>query len=599
MISVLNPTEKSRFKLFGLGGSQHRLQIEAHEEPDLNAHNVESSNLWVRYRYIVWTIMVVCWLLEALSYRHSVYPDGIAYLEIASACAKGNWRSLINGYWSPAYPALFSLVLSVFKPSVFWELIFLHCFNCLVLIGALASFEFFLRALIHHLSFTTRAIDQEQKPLPAWVFRAIGYALFFWDSVYATPPSIETPDVLILALVLIAVGILLRIASGRDSWQYYAALGVVVGLAYLTKSVMFPLSFVFLAVAAFATGNFRRAVSRVLLAFLLFFLITSPFALTLSRSKGRLTFGDSGRIAYAEYVNSVRPIAHWQGGPPGSGSPVHPSRKILDVPTVYEFSTPLGGSYPPWTDQSYWYEGIHPHFELGGQLKALRHSLGAYFAISVQLGGLFVVPLIVLLCFDRFGCFAKRFLRLFFLWIPPLAALGLYSLILVEPRYVTPFILLLWAAAYSALRVPQSDISKVTVRSSSLIVVLLLGVQNMWAVNLAATHLVLQRDFPAWTVADELHHAGIRPGDRVAAIGDTIADHYWAHLAGVTIVAEVPTDSVSTFLASGPERRMETMRLLAQSGAKAVVANNLPPLLLQEGWREIANSKYFIFVNLN
>jgi len=543
--------------------------------------------------------MVLCWLLEALSYRHSVYPDGIAYLEIAWACVKGNWHALINGYWSPAYPVLFSLVLSVFKPSVVWELVLLHCFNCLVLVGSLASFEYFLNALIQYVSNTNRAIDEEWKPLPAWVFRAIGYALFFWDSLYAIPPSFETPDVLVVALVLIAAAILLRIASGRDTWQYYAALGIVLGLAYLTKAVMFPLSFAFLAVAPFATGNLGRAASRALLAFVLFFLIASPFALTLSRSKGRLTFGDSGRIAYAEYVNNVRPIAHWQGGPPGSGTPVHPTRKILDTPPVYEFSTPLEGSYPPWTDQSYWYEGVCPHFELGGQLKALRHNLASYFAISVQLGSLFVVPLIVLFCFARFGYTARGFSRLFFLWIPALSALGLYSLILVELRYVTVFILLLWAAAYSALRVPRSDISKFIVRASTFVVVLLLGFQSMWAVSLAAAHLTLERGFPAWTVAGELHHARILPGDRVAAIGDTILDHYWAHLAGVTIVAQVPADGVSTFLASGPERRMETMGLLARSGAKAVVAADLPPLLLQEGWKGIPNTKYFIFVYRN
>jgi hypothetical protein len=328
-------------------------------------------------------------------------------------------------------------------------------------------------------------------------------------------------------------------------------------------------------------------------------LITSPFALTLSRSKGRLTFGDAGRIAYAEYVNNIMPRTHWQGGPRGSGTPAHPTRKILDTPPVYEFSTPLGGSYPPWTDQSYWYEGVRPHFELGGQLKALRHSLASYFAISMQLGSLFVVPLIVLFCFDQFGHIARSFSRLFFLWIPALSALGLYSLILVEPRYVTPFILLLWAAAYAALRVPQSDISKVIIRAAAFVVVLLLGIQSMWAVGLTAAHLALQRDFPAWTVARELNQARIRPGDRVAAIGDTLLDHYWAHLAGVTIVAQVPADGVSTFLASGPERRMETMELLAQSGAKAVVANDLPPLLLQEGWKEISNTKYFIFVYRN
>ena len=36
----------------------------------------------------------------------------------------------------------------------------------------------------------------------------------------------------------------------------------------------------------------------------------------------------------------------------------HPTRKIYDDPTMYEFGTPFKVTYPPWYDPSYWYEGV-------------------------------------------------------------------------------------------------------------------------------------------------------------------------------------------------------------------------------------------------
>src|SRR5207244_11393935 len=52
----------------------------------------------------------------------------------------------------------------------------------------------------------------------------------------------------------------------------------------------------------------------------------------------------------------------WQGGTPGYGKPRHPTRLIYPTPPVYEFAGPIGGTYPMWTDPSYWYTGVRARF---------------------------------------------------------------------------------------------------------------------------------------------------------------------------------------------------------------------------------------------
>jgi hypothetical protein len=220
--------------------------------------------------------------------------------------------------------------------------------------------------------------------------------------------------------------------------------------------------------------------------------------------------------------------------------------------------------------------------------------LDRYFELSTQLGSLFFVPL-ALLPFVRWGNIVKHFSRQFLLWIPAVSGLGLYSLVLVEPRYVVPFVFLLWASVYSCLRIPRSRLGKVIARSTALVVVCLLGFEAVWAVG-HATVRITKHDFPARTVANALQNAGIHPGDRVASVGNAIGDHAWAHLAGVTIVAEVPADGAPTFLASAPEGRARVLDVLARTGAKAVVGENLPSSLTEDGWRQIPNTNYSAFI---
>jgi hypothetical protein len=114
-------------------------------------------------------------------------------------------------------------------------------------------------------------------------------------------------------------------------------------------------------------------VRGLLLSALLFVDVSSPFIAAPSKQKGRLTFGDSGRLAYAT-VSPGSPQVHGQGVPAGF-------RNIqLDnfLPPVFEFATPVGGAYPPGYDPSYWNEGMRASFRVRSQIRVLLQSARNY-----------------------------------------------------------------------------------------------------------------------------------------------------------------------------------------------------------------------------
>jgi hypothetical protein len=419
--------------------------------------------------------------------------------------------------------------------------------------------------------------------------------LFVWISFYLTPPSLDTPDVLVFAAILLAAGILVRVAAGADGWLRFAALGIVLGLGYLAKAVMFPLGFIFLGVAPFAVGNMRRAVPRVLLALALFSIVSTPFLFLLSRSKGRFTFGDSARINYAEYVNGANLFVHWQGKPSGTGTPKHPTRKILETPPVYEYASPVAGTYPPWSDPSYWYDGVRPHFELKAQLKVLRHTLVDYFKLSARLGSLLAGIVVLILWENQLHGFLKRFWSVGFLWIPAITGLAMYALIVVQRRYLGGFLLLLWAGLFSVVRTPRTRFAGAIVRCVALAIVLFLGVQMAWSVGQSVVRLVFFRAPADLEVAHELVREGMVPGDKVAFVG-FITGNYWARLARVSIVAEVSDEGGKKFWEARPEVRTQVLNLFAKSGAKAVLARDAPATFVAEGWRQVAGTSYSVLM---
>jgi hypothetical protein len=76
-----------------------------------------------------------------------------------------------------------------------------------------------------------------------------------------------------------------------------------------------------------------------------------------------------------------------------------------------------------------------------------------------------------------------------------------------------------------------------------------------------------------WDDASFVLGSGVRPGDRVAIIGNGVFA-YWARLARVRIIAEAPSSSTRSFWASDADERAGVLMRFRQAGATAVIATD-------------------------
>jgi len=339
--------------------------------------------------------------------------------------------------------------------------------------------------------------------------------------------------------------------------------------------------------------SLAKALARLALALAVFLAITAPLVIALSKEKHRATFGDSGKIAYAEYVDQATFIAHWRGEPAGTGTAVHPTRKISTDPPIYEFAQPVAGSYPPWYDPSYWYEGIRPHFSLKGQLWVLFRSANMYFKMFSRSGALYVVLLALIVVVRKAGKWDWGERQIWLVWLPSLATLAMYAVVLVEQRYVSPFGLMLWLWVFSSARISMKEGGTLK-KHTAFAVILALAAATAW---LAARDLrdgIANRRYEPWEVAVGLHELGVPPGTQVGAIGLGVGN-YWAHLAGVRIIAEIPERGQASFLAADAAKKSEALQKFVDVGVKAVVTKNAAVANSMEGWQEVGQTHYYVW----
>ncbi|NBS59897.1 MAG: hypothetical protein EBS65_23245, partial [Betaproteobacteria bacterium] len=274
----------------------------------------------------------------------SINPDGVAYIEVGRALLAGQRQGIV-GYWSPLYSAFVAGVLALFRATPATEVVIARSANLVCVFVAALAFEMLVTAWLDRLRATGRVAHE-------WQWRVPAYAIFIWTCVRNIGIAEITPDLGVAAAIFAATALVLSDASSTPA-RRSALLGLVLGVGYLNKAVLFVVAFPILAVYAWRSGVRPAAV-----ALGVFLVVCAPWIILLSSVKGRPTFGDVGRLNVVWYNTNIRPYQHWQGDEAGLGTPEHPTRRLRRNPEVFEFATPFTVSYAPWYDASYWYEGV-------------------------------------------------------------------------------------------------------------------------------------------------------------------------------------------------------------------------------------------------
>jgi hypothetical protein len=446
--------------------------------------------------------------------------------------------------------------------------------NFVIFVIGLITFSVFIRELL------ARSSSEPWRRI--WLI-LLGYSLFLWSSVAQVTLSIVTPDLLVSASVWLIAFLVLKASDDRPIFS--AALGVACAIAFLVKSVMFPIGLVFL-IAGLPRRHMLRAALVSLLAFAC---VAGPWIGSLSKQKGRFTFGDTGKLAYGLFVDDIAYYAHWHGEPAGSGTPVHPTRRVFEHPTVFEFNGPVSGTYPPWADPSYWNEGLRTHFDIRGHVKAVIETVKTYYVLFVKTQWTFA-GLAILLLLTRWR---REFLTTsggaLRLGLPAIFALLLYAVLHVEGRYVGFFMVLLFLAMLLLV-----DVEQRVFRAVSAVVV---------ASLLVATLVEVIKQYPAraslpaeWPIAAGLETVGVHNGDRVASIGGMIM-HSWPRLAQTQVVAEVPQDSVADFWNATPDTQEHVLDGFRRAGARVLVGS-VPDAFKGAGWIRVPGTDtWYLFLD--
>jgi hypothetical protein len=543
-----------------------------------------------------WTLGALLGLTQAWVSRMEIVNDTISYLDMGDYFFHGHPAAIINGIWSPLYAFLLGAALAIFKPSLYMEYPVVHLLLFVIFLFTLGCFDFFLRQLVRLCGGSS---PENLAPQSDWPWIAIAYTVFLWSSLSLIGVYETNPDMLVAAFFYLSCGLLVKISTGQATWKTFLGLGVTLGLSYLTKGVMFPLSLVLLATAWLAA---RRKFRYILVSLTAFLIIAAPFIVALSVQKGHITVGESGNYNYAVHVNGIA-FHHWQGDTDTADVPVHPTREVFFSPATFEFKGPLPGTYPVWYDPTFWYEGVKPHFHVREQIKAVSKNLFDEFeTIFYALNGILFATLFLAFyeAKEKFPIF-ENVSRCWFLIAPSALGVGLYALVHFETRYAGPFFAVLGVCFFSSILWADGFPKR---RFFSGIAVLQLGML-LW---LVAMPWVFHLRHP-WTsdkgsyqdVAAGAVKMGLHPGDQIASLNfSNLGTAMWARLARIHIIAEVyywpgnREGAANCFWNADPATQEKVLQRLSETGAKAVVSSDVPTGPGAARWSRIGNTGYYL-----
>ena len=544
--------------------------------------------------------------------RGRVGPDGISYLDIAGNAAQLSPRYLFtNGMWSPAFPGLLAVAMKLVHPSLAAQPALAHGLDFLFCAATYFCLAYFLYNLLRWVSLEHGPVFHSMAGFGGIV--ALAYTCLF---VANTNPSMWDlgADKLLEGVVFLAAGMCIRLSLPKARLIHYISLGLILAFAYAVKAVMFPISLGLLAILFVlpASGEYGRKGTAV--AAVSFLLAASPLIVILTHSKGRLTFGDAGRINYARSVNRSIPLVplpldFWAGRSPGSGLALHRPQWVSTNPVILKFKGPFPATQAYWYDPTYWTDGLAMHFDLRQQWQRYLHSFGirdrggAFEGTDLvelarpwlpMFGGVAVFAVLGLRMRSAYRAMRKQIWL--FLW-PACAAL-LYASVFLTFRYLPAFIALGWTGMFVAAAVVMNNTTKgakaAPVIMLAVAFILLLGNYRAF---LSPARMLFVKTLPNsdLRLAGKLEGLGIRNGDELCVTGVNFSpfSYNYVRLLGARVTLILAEDSDA--LAKLPYAQVQSViGTLKANGARAVLSAQRPAFDNDSGW--VAIPEFGLFV---
>ncbi len=586
----------------------------------LTADGRTAQALRARRAHIVCAVAVLLGgILQALWYRRTLNPDGVAYLDLSDDVLAGHWGALVQAYWSPLYPVLLAVARAMAGRDALHETLIAHGVNLLGLGFAAAAWSFVLVQLARR----SAGLVSFGSPLGI----AAGYAVFAWAMLWLMSLHFVTPDLWLAGWTFIAAALVLR-HDDTALPRHSLALGAVLGAGYLTKSVLLPVAPFFIAGAVLLAPSAQRRRSAIRACAALA-LVAGPWIAAISMHEGRATFGDNGRFNYGWFVSGDRWLSPDPVRETGQGAAVFP--RIYNSPATYAWSN-APGTYAPWRDPSSWHGAMAPPVIAARQAQVLSRS---WHLLAFWLAPWGVVLALVLVAGATLASDQRR--ATLALLVPSFIALTGYAAVFVEGRYVAPSLALLIVGVVSALRIP-SAISVRRVALALLLAAVLWAALDIPIPGLlelsfgVLLYLVLvSRGAPARSLATiagaalvtvgcahvftraagdaarltnhqsmvdgalgartALRTEQFPEGRRIGVIGDGPSCAVWARQIRARIVAEVPASQAAQFWASPDSVRTQIARAMRAHGAQEIIAFENLPGSLPPGWHHVPNSR--------
>jgi hypothetical protein len=164
----------------------------------------------------------------------------------------------------------------------------------------------------------------------------------------------------------------------------------------------------------------------------------------------------------------------------------------------------------------------------------------------------------------------------------------MYALEFTEYRYVAPFLIVFWLAAYSAVLKRDST-------PEWIVILAIAGMLLVPRITQATSQYRMlsgpRGEFEHVVAARNLEAAGIRDADQIATVGAPFVDFY-ARIARLRVIAQISDEAAFWKL---PQQQVEAIEnALAKTGAKALVARDRPTAFQANSWQQITGTRFSI-----